>query len=739
MTIFEMFGAAKWVSAGIYQDGNPRTLDAGGLPNFPILRSCFSVTGVKRASLRVVGLGFFECYINGNRVSSDFYLPHSTDYEPRGNTPKDEMLTGHRLYVPEYDISDMLQDGENVIALHFGGGWYTYEYAYYGAPKAIYRIMVEDEAGEHDFVSSADDKIGDSFIKTYCLTTHECHDYRGFDDAAFGRGFDDTLWSNAVEVEPLDTDYLFTDCPTDRLCESITPTLISCDSDGARIYDVGKEITGFPILKISSPAGESVSVFMAEELLEDGSIDYKRYGWGQHFSVVSDGKERIAHSHFTWYAFRYFRVEGDAEVLSVAFVHSDVSVNSEFCSGNATLDWLYDAFVNTQLCNMHAGIPSDCPHIERKGYTGDGELCAHAAMTMLDAMAFYRKWIEDIADCQDSVSGHVQYTAPYVDAGGGPGAWGCAIVEVPYEYYKQYGDIEPAKRLYPQMLKYFDFLEEHSDFKLVTSDMPGKWCLGDWCAVKRIAIPAPLVNNYYYAKSLKRVIEIAGKIGMDGDIPMLEARLAERQAATKAAYLNIFDQNYVGNVQGANAFAVDMGIDMPKTYGNFVVYCQEAGAFDTGICATNLIANLLFERGDGEVALDLLLSKAETSFEGMRKRGATTLWENWPLSHWERSHNHPMFGAASSVIFDYLLGIRQPDDSAGFEKVLIAPHFSPRLPSIRGKRTIPSGEVSVNYTQSEGVVNVEIFIPDGVDATFAYSGKERCLNAGRNSFVIQLA
>ena len=98
-----------------------------------------------------------------------------------------------------------------------------------------------------------------------------------------------------------------------------------------------------------------------------------------------------------------------------------------------------------------------------------------------------------------------------------------------------------------------------------------------------------------------------------------------------------------------------------------------------------------------------------------------------------------MFGAASSVIFDYLLGIRQPDDSAGFEKVLIAPHFSPRLPSIRGKRTIPSGEVSVNYTQSEGVVNVEIFIPDGVDATFAYSGEERCLNAGRNSFVIQLA
>ena len=81
---------------------------------------------------------------------------------------------------------------------------------------------------------------------------------------------------------------------------------------------------------------------------------------------------------------------------------------------------------------------------------------------MLDAERFYRKWIGDISDCQDRITGHVQYTAPYTTCGGGPGGWGCAIVVVPYTFYRQYGDPQPMAELYPQMLRYFDYLEAHS-------------------------------------------------------------------------------------------------------------------------------------------------------------------------------------------------------------------------------------------------------------------------------------
>ena len=94
------------------------------------------------------------------------------------------------------------------------------------------------------------------------------------------------------------------------------------------------------------------------------------------------------------------------------------------------------------LCNMHTGHPSDCPHLERRGYTGDGQLTCHAALSVLDARRFYEKWLCDIGDCQDTLSGHIQYTAPYIRSGGGPGGWGCAIVEVPYQLYRHYGDVE---------------------------------------------------------------------------------------------------------------------------------------------------------------------------------------------------------------------------------------------------------------------------------------------------------
>ena len=121
--------------------------------------------------------------------------------------------------------------------------------------------------------------------------------------------------------------------------------------------------------------------------------------------------------------------------------------------------------------------------------------------------------MEDISDCQDVYTGHVQYTAPYLRSGGGPGGWGCAIVEVPYQYYLHYGDTEPLRRYYAQMLRYFDYLEAHSQNGLVTSDKAGQWCLGDWCAPQVVALPAPFVNNYFYIKSLMRMVEIAKLVG----------------------------------------------------------------------------------------------------------------------------------------------------------------------------------------------------------------------------------
>lgn len=122
-------------------------------------------------------------------------------------------------------------------------------------------------------------------------------------------------------------------------------------------------------------------------------------------------------------------------------------LNATFECGNETINWLFNAYIRTQLINMHCGVPMDCPHRERLGYTGDGQLTAETAMLFLNGKRFYEKWAADVADCQDVKTGHVQHAAPFFGGGGGPGGWGSAIVEVPYAYYKVYGDKKLIKNI----------------------------------------------------------------------------------------------------------------------------------------------------------------------------------------------------------------------------------------------------------------------------------------------------
>lgn len=719
----EIFNRALWVDAGATES------------KFHILRGSFGVRGVRKATLRVLGLGFFHCYINGVRVSDDLFLPLNTDFEPRDNFPTGEIVTGHRIHVPEYDVTSLLREGENVIAIHFGGGWYTYDQEVkFGDAKAIWRVFGEGEDGAFDFGSSERDRIGASFVVDYWLTRTEAHDYCAANVRGTEADFDDGAWLNAVLAKPLDTEYEFSDCPPDRVSEVLAANKLG-EREGWTVYDCGKNISGWPVLKVCAARGEAVEVRFAEELGSDGALNEK-FCHGQSMKVVSDGDPRVVRPLFTWFGFRYFAVKGAAEPTGVEVVHMAVKVSSSFDSDNALLNWIHDTYLNTQLTNLHSGIPSDCPHIERRGYTGDGQLTCHAAMNMLDAKAFYEKWIKDIGDCQDVLTGHVQYTAPYTRCGGGPGGWGCAIVEVPYEYYRQYGDVSVLERHYPQMLRYFDYLESKSYGKLVVSDKEGEWCLGDWCPPISVVLPAPFVNNYFYIKSLGRCVEIAKLIGREGDIPMLEERIAERREAVMAAYYNKWDGNFLGNLQGANAFAIDMGLGDERTYRNLVEYYRQLKRYDTGIFGTDIVTRVLFERGDGQLAADLLLATDPTSFAGMRDLGATTLWEYWPRSLVDRSHSHPMFGAVIAYFYDYLLGIRARDGSTAYRELIIAPVLVENVSRLSGSRTIPSGEVKVAYQKGKDGIAFTVSIPEGQQAEFILGDKKIPLHAGENRFVL---
>lgn len=723
------FKNASWVGC------NERTVKT-----FSVLRGHFNIINAKNACLRVLGLGFFKCYINGVCINPDTFLPLSSDFES-GCDPVDEIISAHRVYVPEFNITPFVKEGINTIAILYGGGWYCHHSRVFGLPKAIYCITVESDDGVFDFVSDKNCKIGESYVTDYDFTYLETHDYTCKSDC-FAADFDDSHWQNAVLTERLDTEYCSTDCPTDTLIERLDVQKVGVGEQGI-VYDCLQNTTGFPVLKINAPEGEKVTILMSEEILPDGKLD-KTHHHGQTYTVISDGKGRVVQPEFTWFGFRCFEIIGDAEPLEVKVIHSDVKINSTFSCSNETLNWTYNTFIHTMLCNMHTGHPSDCPHLERRGYTGDGQLTCHAVFTTMAARVLYEKWLQDIADSQDVLSGHIQYTAPYLHSGGGPGGWGSAIVEVPYQFYKHYGDTGLLEKYYPNMRRYIDYLETHSEFGLVTSDKEGEWCLGDWCGPnilypdkditshnQQVVLPAAMVNTYFMVKSLEKMCDIARLINKTDDISEYREKIELRKNAVRAAYFNAFDDNFIMNIQGANAFGIDIGLGNDNTYKNLVRYYEKVGCFDTGIFATDILIRVLFERGDGDLAVKLLTNNGNQGYEHWRVNGATTFHEYWD-SNRSRSHSHPMFGAPVAYFFQYLLGINQPENCGGYKSLVISPRCFKQFERMSGSMEIPAGKVSVSYENSSDVTTFEIEIPDGVEAVFEHSENTIKLKAGMN-------
>ena len=696
MRFSEVFGQAEWIGA------------PEGTGYFAV-RDRFEARAGESAEVTILGFGRFILFVNGVRAHEELFLPINAHFEnvERKGVPKDEVMTA-RAYPCRFDISNLLHEGINTLTVLLGGGWYTGSATYAGAtqggfgrPKVCYRIQV----GEREYVSSVKARYSPYFVERSEYNAGEIYDFSACGMEIVEETYDDSAWENVVLERPLDTEYFFTDCPADKLIDVIRPTCL-----GEDVYDAGLNLTGYPVL-ISG--GGDIEVIVSE-ILDDKGQPEELHRQRQYLGFKNTKPGQRLMPLFTWLGFRYFKVVGNAEVESVHKVYADVAVNSSFESDNETLNWLYNTFVHTMLSNMHEGQPSDCPHIERRGYTGDGQLTCAAVFRTLDAKAFYRKWIDDISDCQDRKSGHVQNTAPYTNSGGGPGGWGIAIVKVPYEFMKYYGDEEPARRMYGQMLHYLEFMESRSQFGLVTKTMPETaWCLGDWCPPgATVKIAPPFVNTYFYIKAMEMMIEMAERFGHEEDIPMLRERIEYRKSVLKAAYCNPHDGHFFGGEQGADAFALDIGIGTPKTAESFINRYENQPTYDGGIFGTDLITKQLFALGRGDIAFKLLTAEEPHGYGKWRKMGVTSLWEYWTLP--SRSMSHPMFGSPVTYLFDDILGIKQDEGSIGYSSVTVKPADIPGLDRVSGSITTPHGVISVSYERTADGLDVKVEAPEGV-------------------------
>ena len=713
----------------------------------PVIRKTVMLNAPKAGRIEVTGLGFFSLFINGKRVTEDCFTPALTDYEPRDMSRWNYPLfdeTTHRILYLTYDLAEFVQDGENVIEIQLAPGWYRQnERVAEGRMsfgKKLKALFAAEFVNEDDSVV----KVCSDGTETWtpCEITYsnlyigEVHD---------ARLLDVEQEPQPVEILP-DPDSVLQQqtCPPDRVIRTIVPKLVG-EQDGKKLYDLGENTTIRICVTAGGNAGAEIHLVYGENKKSDYEVDvastgtyYKRPNRQpqiQQDTFICSDKKHTFCSEYVWHACRYIEVEGELDEITAQVVYTDVAVISDFECDNELINWIYDAYIRSQLTNLHNCIPSDCPHRERLGYTGDGQVTAKTAMMTLDMKGAYHKWIWDILDCQDIIGGHVQHTAPLMGGGGGPGGWGCAMIILPDEYDKHYDDKAFLEECYPHMQKWIAYLRSRTEGDLVVREEPKGWSLGDWATLYPTRIPEPFVNSCYFLDSLQRMERVAQRLGRPMDALAYRRYAVRVRNALKLKYYDLGTGSFCGGVQGADAYGLWMNLqDDERTLQNLVRRYKELDQFDTGFLGTEILVKVLMENGQEDLVYQLLLSEKVGSYHWMKIHGATTIWEymHGRLTAAAGSQNHPMFGAPVLHFFDGFLGIQQTEGSVGYTALKIAPKMPKAMQRAKGSVELPCGKVSVEWQRGDGGVTLKVTVPEGVPAVCELGGKEYALTAGEN-------
>ena len=713
----------------------------------PVIRKTVMLNAPNAGRIEVTGLGFLSLFINGKRVTEDCFTPALTDYEPRDMSRWNYPLfdeTTHRILYLTYDLAEFVQDGENVIEIQLAPGWYRQnERVAEGRMsfgKKLKALFAAEFVNEDDSVV----KVCSDGTETWtpCEITYsnlyigEVHD---------ARLLDVEQEPQPVEILP-DPDSVLQQqtCPPDRVIRTIVPKLVG-EQDGKKLYDLGENTTIRICVTAGGNAGAEIHLVYGENKKSDYEVDvastgtyYKRPNRQpqiQQDTFICSDKKHTFCSEYVWHACRYIEVEGELDEITAQVVYTDVAVISDFECDNELINWIYDAYIRSQLTNLHNCIPSDCPHRERLGYTGDGQITAKTAMMTLDMKGAYHKWIWDILDCQDIIGGHVQHTAPLMGGGGGPGGWGCAMIILPDEYDKHYDDKAFLEECYPHMQKWIAYLRSRTEGDLVVREEPKGWSLGDWATLYPTRIPEPFVNSCYFLDSLQRMERVAQRLGRPMDALAYRRYAVRVRNALKLKYYDLGTGSFCGGVQGADAYGLWMNLqDDERTLQNLVRRYKELDQFDTGFLGTEILVKVLMENGQEDLVYQLLLSEKVGSYHWMKIHGATTIWEymHGRLTAAAGSQNHPMFGAPVLHFFDGFLGIQQTEGSVGYTALKIAPKMPKAMQRAKGSVELPCGKVSVEWQRGDGGVTLKVTVPEGVPAVCELGGKEYALTAGEN-------
>jgi alpha-L-rhamnosidase len=744
----DVLWTARWI--GPTEDEATR---AGVRPAY-LLRHDFGVSTMpSQATLFATAHGIYECFLNGRRVGDMELTPGFTGYDTR-------------VQVQTFDVRDLLVPGTNRWEVLLSDGWYRgctsinqrrdaygTEVAFFGQLHLDERVVATDAGWTWDV----------SQIVAADLMRGQTTDLRRVPNAAHPvrvseRGTDTLCWSPAPPV---------------RRTEELRPVRITALADGAQVVDLGQNINGWVRLAVAAPAGAELMLTHGEALWPNGDVRRDHLDAfdrttgdgvdaGMVDRVISRGVDGdVFEPRHTTHGFQYVRIDGAARPLTPddvtgIMVHTDLRAIGTFACSDERVNWLHEA-TRWSFRGNACDIPTDCPHRERMGWTGDYQLFLPSAAFLYDVGGFSRKWLLDLMAEQEP-SGRILNVAPdplRLNAARtndaiwnvlqGSAGWGDAIAIVPWELYLATGDSRYLAECLDSMVRWVAFAADiaargrhesriarsaepapHEQFLWDTGFHWGEWHEPDAPEMTAETFMADKghVATAFLHRSAAIVAAAARVVGRDELAAHHEALAAGALDAWRREYLDA-DGRITPDTQANHVRALAFGL-IPDEFHSTVaarlveLIAEAGGHLGTGFLSTPFLLPVLADTGHLDVAYDVLLQDTPPSWMAMRARGATTVWENWEgidadgVPH--DSLNHYSKGAVITFLHRYVAGLQLLQDHPGYRRFRVAPRPGGGLTWAEATHESPHGPIRVAWRIADGAFHLTVAVPPGTTA-----------------------
>lgn len=710
----------KWIGAPWQGEDSYDVMGSTAFEPAPLLRKEFDIAKpVKEARFYGTGLGYFELYINGERVGEDYLSPNQTNYDKRPtlNTRGIVVTDPFKEYTVMYlshNLTTMLKEGRNAIGVILGNGFYditTHWVLGYGTPRFMGQIEIIYADGTRQIIASDENwRIERSAIVSDQIYHGEHYDARLEHDGWCKAGYNDSSWTKVALKSAPCGKLVPQNGPADRITERFTPQSITKSNDGSIRIKFPVEISGWVALKnINVARGEKIYIKYLSESPGNGANTYTAKGSGN----------ESYHARFTWFVFSEVEITGidslSATQVEAHAVNSNVERSGHFATSNELINTINKIWQRSQLDNMHGSIASDCPHRERSAYTGDGQIACVTVMHNFDTRTFYNKWIRDIRGSQ-SGDGYIPNGAPWQPGCGGGVGWGAAMEIMPWEFHRHYGDERMLEQNFEAMCNHVRWMTKwvNKETGIMHSQDPCAWKnLGDWLPPRQLP-RTELVHTFFMWMCSDIASQTAKKLGRKAEAE----EFAALRDHTAAAFHKEFYDPVTGSYgkHGSNVLALKMGV--PNDRRAKVVEALRANIaeandhLDTGIVGTRYLFEVLCDNGLKDLAYKIINQRDFPSFGWWIEQGATTTWEQWDGGN---SRNHPMFGGGIGWFYNRLAGLRP--NEAGFRTFDIKPIIPEGLHWVNYSHNTTYGTININWKLNNGRFTLQCEVPVGTTAT----------------------